>query len=31
MEIIKRNGTKAEFDTEKIITAINSAFLDVDG
>ena len=31
MYIIKRNGEKALFDKEKIINAINSAFVDVDG
>ena len=29
--IIKRNGTKVNFDKNKIITAINSAFIDIDG
>ena len=31
MKIIKRNGTKVDFDPDKIITAINSAFVEVDG
>ena len=29
--IIKRDGTKVNFDKNKIITAINSAFIDIDG
>ena len=29
--IIKRDGTKVDFDKNKIITAINSAFMDIDG
>lgn len=29
--IQKRNGNIVEFDKEKIISAINKAFLDVDG
>ena len=31
MNIIKRDGTKVPFDKEKIIKAINNAFLEVDG
>ena len=31
MYIIKRDGTQVPFDKQKIITAINSAFLEVDG
>ena len=31
MYIIKRDGTKVPFDREKIIEAINKAFLEVDG
>ena len=31
MYIIKRDGTKVPFDKEKIITAINRAFMEVDG
>ena len=31
MYIIKRDGTKVPFDREKIIKAINNAFLEVDG
>lgn len=31
MYIIKRDGTQVPFDKEKIITAINRAFLEVDG
>lgn len=31
MLIIKRNGSGAEFDKMKIISAINKAFLEVDG
>ena len=31
MYVIKRDGTKVPFDREKIINAINKAFLDVDG
>lgn len=31
MYIVKRNGEKALFDKNKIINAINSAFIDVDG
>ena len=29
--IVKRNGSKVPFDKEKVITAINKAFLEVDG
>ena len=29
--IIKRNGNQVEFDKEKIINAINKAFIEVDG
>lgn len=31
MDIIKRNGDKVPFNAEKIITAINKAFVEVDG
>lgn len=31
MKIQKRNGNFVEFKKEKIITAINNAFLEVDG
>ena len=31
MYIIKRDGTRVPFDKEKIITAINKAFMEVDG
>ena len=31
MYVIKRNGTKVKFDRDKVIKAINSAFLEVDG
>ena len=31
MYVIKRNGTKVKFQREKVINAINAAFLDVDG
>ena len=31
MYIVKRDGTKVPFDKEKIITAVNKAFLEVDG
>jgi transcriptional regulator NrdR family protein len=31
MYIIKRDGTKVPFDKEKIISAINKAFIEVDG
>lgn len=31
MFIVKRNGTKAPFNEQKIINAINAAFLEVDG
>ena len=31
MTVIKRNGTKVPFDKNKIIDAINKAFIDVDG
>ena len=31
MYIVKRDGTQVPFDKQKIINAINSAFLDVDG
>ena len=31
VNIIKRNGQAVPFDKEKIITAINRAFLEVDG
>ena len=31
MNVIKRNGKKVAFDKNKIINAINSAFIDVDG
>lgn len=31
MDIMKRDGTKVPFDKEKIINAINSAFIEVDG
>ena len=30
MYVIKRDGKKVEYDREKVINAINSAFLDVD-
>lgn len=30
MEVSKRNGTRVPFDKQKIINAINSAFLEVD-
>ena len=31
MVVIKRDGRKAEFDTNKIIEAVQKAFKDVDG
>ena len=31
MFIVKRDGTQVPFDKQKIVNAINSAFLDVDG
>ena len=31
MYVLKRNGQKVEFDKEKIINAINAAFIEVDG
>lgn len=31
MYVIKRDGNKVEFDRQKVINAINAAFLDVDG
>ena len=31
LTVIKRNGNEVPFDKEKIVTAINKAFLDVDG
>lgn len=31
MKVLKRNGNLVEFDKDKIITAINAAFIDVDG
>ena len=31
MEIIKRNGSKENFDGEKIVNAVQKAFEDVDG
>lgn len=31
MDIIKRDGTKVPFDSQKIVSAINKAFLEVDG
>ena len=31
MEVMKRDGTLIAFDKEKIINAINKAFLEVDG
>ena len=31
MYVIKRNGTKVKFQREKVINAINAAFLEVDG
>ena len=31
MTITKRNGDKVEFDKQKIINAVNSAFIDIDG
>ena len=31
MYVIKRDGSKVEFDRQKVINAINAAFLDVDG
>lgn len=31
MYVIKRNGNKVKFDKEKIINAINAAFIEVDG
>ena len=30
-QVIKRNGKKVKFDKEKIINAIEKAFLEVDG
>ena len=31
MYVIKRDGTQVPFDKEKIINAINKAFIEVDG
>ena len=31
MKVLKRNGQLVDFDKHKIITAINKAFLEVDG
>ena len=31
MKVIKRNGSKVDFDKNKIIKAINKAFIEVDG
>ena len=31
MYVIKRDGSKVEFDRQKVINAINAAFLEVDG
>ena len=31
MNVMKRNGDVVPFDRKKIVTAINSAFVDVDG
>lgn len=31
MDVVKRNGEKVAFDANKIIEAINKAFIDVDG
>jgi transcriptional regulator NrdR family protein len=31
MMVIKRDGTKVPFNKEKIINAINKAFIEVDG
>ena len=31
MLIVKRDGTQVQFDRDKIINAINKAFIEVDG
>jgi len=31
MSVIKRDGSQVKFDSQKIINAINKAFIEVDG